>query len=178
MMTLFRGNIVMPQPEGVVVPLRSDDQFLHDSRRRAQEVLAKSAQDAQGLLDDAHRDAVQLLIEQQLKAAELLVAERVEAEDDRRTAVEAADSLSEANGREAMAAHDRGAADLLERERIAAQMLLDAQRRAATILEAAVQTASVDLLMAGQKEAAAILLEARMRVEDQRAARHNSRSDD
>lgn len=133
-------------------------------------MLAASAREAQKYLDEAHENAIQLLLDQQHKAAELLINDLAEAEVAHQATVDAAANLPTAEKTASMAAHALDAAGLLERQESAARLLLDAQMQTAALLHDAVERASADILMKGQKEAAAILLSARMRIEDLRSA--------
>lgn len=143
---------------------RSDSELLQESRARAKRVLADSAREARAVLDDAHREAVALLLEEQQRAADLLLGELGDATRSRDKAVRTAGRLPEDQREQAVEDHNSQAADVLSRQEIAAQSLLRAQQEVAARLNHAVGTASADILMTGQKEAAAILLEARLRV--------------
>lgn len=150
--------------------LQRESDLLLESRERAKRVLADSAAKARERLDEAHRNTLDLLIDQQQRAAALLLSEGIEAVRVRDEAVASTKGLDAEEAVEFMASHDAEALDLLERQRIAAQLLLSAQEKAAAMLDAAVAMAISDILIAGQKQAAAILLEAKERVEGARVS--------
>lgn len=152
-------------------PRLSDTTLLHTSRERAKRVLADSARQAQAMLDETHRQAVALLMEEQQRAAELLLGELGDAEDSREEVELAIESLPEDQREQATQELDDEAAEILSRQEAAAQMLAAAQHRAASTVSHAVESATADILLMGQKEAAAILLEARLRVKDRRLGR-------
>ncbi len=162
------GMIRLSSEGDFVESKQSDSELLQDSRERAKRLLADSARDAQAVLDDAHREAVALLLEEQQRAADILLGEVCDAARSSDKGVRAAGRLPEAGRERSVTDHDGEVADVLARQEAAAQRLLGAQHKVAARLNHAVESASADILMTGQKEAAAILLEARLRVQDRR----------
>jgi len=78
-------------------------------------------------------------------------------------------------GRQQESSHERCLSDeeahaLLESNRIAADSLAAAARESPAKLNQTAESAAVEVLMVGQRQAAAILLEARMRVTGGRAS--------
>jgi hypothetical protein len=122
-------------------------QLLLESRRHALEVLSASEQRARMLLDDAERAAVALLLKQRKIAAELLASQ---IDDDEK---------------------------LIETNRLAAEALVKAEKLKAGMHREAVEYEVIDILCRGQREAAAILLEAQMNVTDARKYRIVSTKD-
>lgn len=116
-------------------------QLLLESRRRALEVLSASEQRARMLLDNAERAAVALLLEQRKIAADLLASQ---VDDDEK---------------------------LVETNRLAAEALVNAEKIKARLHREIVEYEAIDALCRGQREAAAILLEAQMNVTDAREHR-------
>lgn len=149
---------------------KSERDLLDASRKHAKDILADSAREALAMLEHAHHEAVELLLQQQQEAAALLLGERHAAVSARSEAAEAAGQLSSVDGKEFLAGHDRTAADLTFRQAEAAEILIRAQREVAQTLSEAVDRASADILMDGQRRAASVLLQARMEVEDARTA--------
>jgi hypothetical protein len=123
-------------------------ELLLAARQKAIEVLSTSGAEAKRIQNGADAEAVALLLEQQMQAENLLGRQ--------------ADSVVERS------LSDEEARGLLESNRAAAELLAaTAQDSAATLHEAAA-SAAVDVLMAGQREASAILLDAWMRVTEGR----------
>jgi hypothetical protein len=122
-------------------------EILRAARKRAMDVLSASSAEAERVADKAEADAVALLLEQQA-LAEGVLQEQEEAADRARAVGETDDPLE---------AH-RTAAGLLA---LAQDEVAEKSRRTKT-------NAGVDVLMAGQREAAAILLDAWMRVTEGR----------
>jgi hypothetical protein len=124
-----------------------ESEVLRAARKRAMEVLSASSAEAERVADEAEADAMALLLEQQG------LAERVLREQ------------------EAAAGRKRAAAEsdeLLEAHRTAADLLAAAQEEVAAKLQGTAASGGVDVLMAGQREAAAILLDAWMRITEGR----------
>ena len=111
------------------------------------DVLAASSAKAESVADEAEADAVALLLEQQ-GLAERVLREQDEAAERERAAGETDDSL--------------------EAHRTAAELLADAQEEMAAKMRRTKTNAGVDALMTGQREAAAILLDAWMKVTEGR----------
>ena len=107
------------------------------------DVLTASSAEAERVADEAETEALALLLEQQ-KLAERVLHEQ------------------EAASESAHAAGETG--DPLEGHRTAADLLADAQLEVAAKLQRTTTNAGVDVLMAGQREAAAILLDAWMKI--------------
>lgn len=149
----------------------AESEILYASREQAKAVLASSAAEARRILDDAHREAVELLLNQQKAAAVLLVGEEQAATTSRAEAVAKVVDATQEDGEAALARHDAIGADLRARQGEAARLLMESQRAAAETLSDAVERASSDVLIKGQRDAAAILLDARMRVEELRSER-------
>lgn len=127
-------------------------EILRMAREKAIEVLTTSSAKAEKVADEAEADAVALLLRQQELAGRVLA----EQED----------------------AATRGAAPgegdaLIEAHRTAAELLAIAEEELANSLHGAKANAAVDVLMAGQREAAAILLDAWMRVTEGRPSGGN-----
>jgi hypothetical protein len=130
----------------------SDDEqeILLAARERAIDVLSVSGAEAKRIQNGADAEAVALLLEQQAQAENLL-------------------------GRQAQSAAMRGLSDaesrtLLESNRAAAELLASAAQEAAVVARETASSAAVDVLMAGQREASTILLEAWTRVTESRPA--------
>lgn len=124
--------------------LAAEEQALH--------VLSVANAEASRMANEAENDAVALLLDQQARAADLLHQARE------------------------VAAQDAGSAEdesvTLEAHRAAAELLGAAERDVAASLLATRADAAVDVLMAGHREAAAILLAAWMSVTE---GRHSDR---
>ena len=121
--------------------------ILHAARKKAMDVLSASSAKAERVADEAEAEAVALLLEQQ-ELAERLLREQEEAGSSGRAPGETD--------------------DLLEAHRATAELLGKAQEEVAEKLRLTKTDAGVDALMAGQREAAAILLDAWMRVTEGR----------
>lgn len=122
-------------------------EILRAARKKAMDVLSASSTKAEQVADEAEADAVALLLEQQ-ELAERLLQEQEETVERGRAAGETD--------------------DLLEAHRATAELLGVAQEAVAEKLRLTKTNSGVDALMAGQREAAAILLEAWMRVTEGR----------
>lgn len=109
-------------------------QLLMESRRRALEVLSVSEQRAQDLLQEEERGAVAQLLKQRATASDLLA---IQADNDH---------------------------ELVESNRLAAEVLADEQLLSASVRREHAEYRATDILLSGQREAAAILLEAHMKV--------------
>ena len=126
------------------------------AQERARHVLSESSARAKRLVSDSDSEAVALLLEQRKVAEELLLPE----------------CESSADG--ASAVKNVGAS--LDAHRKAAEVLAAAEAEVAAKINATATDASIDILMAGHREAAAILLDAWMRVtEGQSAGGRDSR---
>ncbi|HET6352146.1 MAG TPA: hypothetical protein VFG89_08465 [Coriobacteriia bacterium] len=134
------------------------------AQREAETVLARARDDAERILLEAHEQAVALLLRQQDQAARLLLKQEDDARvDDLQVKDQAADLPAAERGAR-LANHREDADALLERQRLAAEILVSAQTQAATELRESLQHVAADVLLRSHKEAAAILLEARIRV--------------
>lgn len=122
-------------------------EILRAARKKAMDVLSASSAKAEQVADEAEADAVALLLEQQ-ELAERRLQEQEEAVKRGRAAGETD--------------------DMLEAHRATAELLGVAQKEVAEKLRLTKTNAGVDALMAGQREAAAILLDAWMRVTEGR----------
>jgi regulator of protease activity HflC (stomatin/prohibitin superfamily) len=123
-------------------------EILLAARQRASEVLSASSSEAKRIQNGADAEAVALLLEQQKQAENLLdrqqdaIAERGLSDEETRT--------------------------LLESNRTAAELLAATARESAAMLNDTAASTATDVLMTGQREASAILLEAWMRVTEGR----------
>jgi len=115
------------------------------AQKKATKVLAASRAEAGRVVSQAETDAVALLLEQQ-KRAERLIQQAHE------------NGIDSAEGGQA----------LLESHRRAAEVLATTEEEVAAKLSETTANAAVDVLMAGQREAAAILLESWMQVTEGR----------
>jgi hypothetical protein len=122
-------------------------EILRVAREKAMDVLSASSVKAEQVADEAEADAVALLLEQH-ELAERLLQEQEEA-----VKLGSASAATE---------------ELLKAHRVAAELLGVAQEAVAEKLRLTKTNAGVDALMAGQREAAAILLDAWMRVTEAR----------
>ena len=123
-------------------------ELLLAARQRAVDVLSASSAEAKRIQNGADAEAVALLLEQQ-KQAETLLGRQHDTTTKR--------GLSD---EEARALHDSN--------RAAAESLQATARDSAATLHETAENAAVDVLMAGQREASAILLDAWMRVTEGR----------
>lgn len=128
----------------------SDDQreVLRAAQSRAIAVLKASNTEAERISDEAESEAITLRFEQQRLAKRVLSQEQCDA------------STSDDTPRDTEA--------LLESHRTAAELLEATDRDEAARLDATKMNAAVSGLMRGQREAAAILLEAWMELTEQR----------
>jgi len=118
------------------------------ARKRAVDVLSASGAEAKRVASDAEAEAVPLVLEQQNLAESLLSQEPKDS--------------SEITGSKV------DASDLLESHRKAAELLAATEQEVAARLVDAKTNAAGDVLMAGHREASAILLEAWMQVAEGR----------
>jgi hypothetical protein len=118
------------------------------ARQRAIDVLSASSSEARRVASEAEAEAVVLMLEQQKRAESLLKQGQEDA---------AEHALSE---------DEKGA--LLESHRAAAEVLAATEQEVAATLGETKTNGAVDVLMAGQREAAAILLDAWMQVTEGR----------
>lgn len=125
-----------------------ESELLLASRQRAMDVLAASTAEAKRIQNGADAEAVALMLEQQSQAENLLRRQ--------------ADSIAERS------LSDEEERALLDSNRAAAVLLAASARDAAVTLHEAAASAAVDALMAGQREASAILLDSWMRVTESR----------
>jgi len=122
--------------------------ILTGAQDRAIATLAAVRLEANRIVGDAETDALTLLFEQHKRAEDLLRQQREEA---------------------AVREFVEGEADeLLERHRGAADLLASGEQEVAEGLRATSAGKAVDVLMKGQREAAAILLDAWMKVTEGR----------
>jgi hypothetical protein len=118
-------------------------------------VLSASEAKARRVASESEAEAVALVLEQQNLAQSLLSQETKDSS-----------KVSASKG---------DARDLLKSHRTAAELLAATEREVATKLVDAKTNAAVDVLMAGHREASAILLDAWMKVTEGRpSARHGS----
>lgn len=127
---------------------QDEREILRMARKSAMDVLAASSAKAEQVADEAEADAVELLLGQQELAGRLL--------REQEEAVKSGRAAGETD-------------DLLEAHRATAELLGLAQEAVAEKLQMTKTNAGVDALMAGQREAAAILLDAWMRVTEGRS---------
>ena len=118
------------------------------AQKRAMDVLTASSIEAERVASEAEAAAVGLLLEQQQRAEGLIK----QGQDD---ATEQPQSEEQTSA-------------LLESHRTAAEVLASTEQELAATLHEADTNAAVDVLMAGQREAAAILLDAWMQVTEAR----------
>jgi hypothetical protein len=123
-------------------------EILLAARKRAIDVLSASAAEAKRIQNGADAEAVALLLEQHKQAESLLGREE--------------HSMAKRH------LSDEEAHALLESNRTTAELLAATARDSAATLHEASASAAVDALMAGQREASAILLEAWMQVTEGR----------
>lgn len=119
-------------------------EILLATRQRASDVLSASSSEAKRIQNGADAEAVALLLEQQKQAENLL---------DRQRGDMAKRGLS-----------DEEASALIESNRTAAELLAATASDSAARMDETAASAAVDVLMTGQREASAILLEGWMRV--------------
>lgn len=149
--------------------MSTDREVLLAAQARARQVLTHSANCAADLLARSNKGAADDLIKEQQLAQQLLLEEMDQAAhaqeaDDRR----AGKGLSKAERVDHQERHRLAAAALrLAHERTAAELAKVEKVLAAKVGEAAA-AAAVDILMDGHREAAGILLEARMNITDRR----------
>ncbi|MDA3935669.1 MAG: hypothetical protein PF636_02205 [Actinomycetota bacterium] len=125
-------------------------EILLAARQRAIDVLAASSAEAKRIQNGADAEAVALLIEQQAQAEHLLDRQH--------------DSIAERD------LSDEEARALLESNRTVAESLTATASTSASTLDETAASAAVSVLMTGQREACAILLEAWMRVTEDRTS--------
>ena len=125
-------------------------EILLAAQSKAIDILSASRAEANRIIGDAQAEAVTLLHDQQERAESLLAQQREEM---------AKRELTEGE-----------ASALLEQHRIAGEQLASGAEEVATRLNLTRATEAVNTLMTGQREAAAILLEAWMRVTEGRPA--------
>lgn len=118
------------------------------AQNRAIEILSASRAEANRIIGDAQAEAVALLLEQHERAESLIRQQQDDIANRRLT--------------------EEDARAVLERHRMAADLLASGDQEAATKLRETSGNQAVDVLMAGQREASAILLEAWMRVTEGR----------
>lgn len=118
------------------------------AQKRAMDVLSTSSAEAKRVASEAEAEAVALMLEQQKLAEGFLHQEQ-----------------EDASGR-ARSGGDAGA--LLDSHRTAAELLATTEQGVAAKLSETTTNAAVDVLARGQREAAAILLEAWMQVTEGR----------
>ena len=134
--------------EGSIQVSEGEREVLLAAQKKAMDVLSASSAEAKRVVSEAEVEAVALILEQQGRAESLLHREQ-----------EAASERARSRG---------GASALLESHRTAAELLAATDQEVAVKLRGTKTNAAVDVLMAGQREAAAILLEAWMRVTEGR----------
>jgi hypothetical protein len=135
---------------------RDERETLLAAQRKAAHVLSVARAEAKRVSSAAEVEAVALVLDQQRLAESLLLRQQ-----------------ADATGR----ADSSGVpGDLLESHRTAAELLVATQDEAASKLSNKTANGAVDVLMAGQREAAAILLDAWMQVTEGRPPAGN-RSD-
>lgn len=132
-------------------------------------MLTTSASNAADLLARSDEDAAADLIREQELAAELLLQESAQATDAARDVDGSTQGLSDAEAKEYREQAQLEAESLrIAHERTASELAKVEKALAARVGEA-MAAAAVDILMDGHRAAAAILLEARMRVADNRS---------
>lgn len=120
------------------------------AQEKAMRLLSEASAKAERVASEAEREAVALVLAQQENATHILHQARQAANESARSADEAA--------------------GLLESHRTAAELLSATEQDVAATLDETSANAAVDVLMAGHREAAAVLLEAWMRVTEGRPA--------
>lgn len=145
-----------------------EQQVLLQAQKDAKRILDDSRDDAERVMLEAHKRATQLLLSQQETAGQLLLQLALDVNVAEQSAEEGDSALSQARRDDLGDQRRRQAEFNLEIQRRAAELLLTAQSEAASTLGDAVARAASDSLIRGQKEAAAVLLAARMSVLDGR----------
>ena len=148
--------------------MATDREILMAAQARARQVLTASASRAADLLAQCNEDAAADLLKEQERAQRLLLEEEEQAMHEVENVEHAMQRLSEADSVEYRERTRLIAESLrMAHERTAAGLAKVEKTLAAKVGEA-LATAAVDMLMDGHREAAAILLEARMSVTDRR----------
>ena len=142
-------------------------ELLMRSQQEARRVLDEAREKAHRQLLEAHEAAVALLLRQQDEAARLLLKQSDDAGVNSISRMAEASTLPKAEREILIAEHRQDADDLLEAQRIAAEGLIAAQASATLVLRESVERTAAHVLLTSHKEAAAILLDARMKVMDQ-----------
>jgi len=162
------------QMEEVAVSIETDDrEVLRAAEQNARRALSTARDEVEHMLHAACRDSVALLLEQQQMAANLLFTERDDAVQCAATNGGAAEGLPDPQREISLKYHEWDAETLLATQQRAAEALVAAEKKSARMLHDAVEHATTNALMKGQREAAAALLEAGMRVETARATPAN-----
>ncbi len=125
-------------------------EILLAAQEKAIRILSEASSKAARVASEAEREAVALVLAQQESAERLLHQARQAADEGARPAEEAT--------------------ALLESHRTAAELLSATEQDVAAKLDATSANAAVDCLMAGHRKAAAVLLDAWMRVTEGRPA--------
>jgi hypothetical protein len=165
---------VRRQMEEVAVSIETDDrEVLLAAEQNARRALSTARDEAEHMLHAACRDSVALLSAQQQIAADLLFTERDDAVQSAAATGGAAKGLPDPQRKISLKYQEWDAEALLATQQRAAEELVATEQKSARMLQDAVEHATTDALMKGQREAAAALLEARMRVETGRATPAN-----
>ena len=159
------GLRTLAQIEEAIVQTK-ETKALTAAQQEAEAVLARARDEAERILLEAHEQAVALLLRQQDEAARLLLKQQDDAQVHDLQVNDEATGLPHGERAALLASHRKDVDALLERQRLAAEILVSAQAETAAGLRESLQHVAADVLLKSHKEAAAILLEARVRVID------------
>lgn len=143
-------------------------EILIASQEAAKKVLSDLGENADRVLADANQEAVAIRLQQQEVACRLLLDEQADAVEAATSGLFAGGDSSGGQGSGPFGVREQNARALLDAQFLIAEALLAAQRKTAEALGTSVDRAAVDALILGQRQAAAILLGAGMRVLDGR----------
>lgn len=147
---------------------RSEGEILLDAETRAYQVLSATRLEAQRQVDLACDKAAALLLEEQAQAERLLAAQAKTASKSRRSTQVTAAGLIAEQANSLLAREAREAEALLANQKAAAEVLVEAERKAALRRHHEVEHGASEMILRGQREAVAILLQARMELEERR----------
>jgi len=148
--------------------MTTDREILLSAEAKARQMLTASASNAAGLLARSDEDAAADLIREQEFAAQLLLQESAQAIEAARDIDGSTQGLSDAEVNEYREQTRLEAEALRIAHKRTASELAKVEKALAARVGEAMAAAAVDILMDGHRAAAAILLEARMRVADKR----------
>lgn len=148
--------------------MTTDREILLAAQARARQVLSASTDNAAALLARSDRRAANDLLRESELAARLLLQEQEQATHAGEDAKESTKGMSQADAEAYRERYRNEAATLEAVHERTARELSRVERTLAARVGEAMAAAATDILMDGHREAAAILLEARMRVTDNR----------